>query len=131
MVAAQPAAARQLQELLGPAPVADPTAVFLEAYQELEASARDAGDAARVVAATPVPVIRGLADRGQVPPETVRVAEQLRRIRNEVAHGARRLEAVDAANLAITARSLAVMCRWGAGRSLQSPAVSTPAATSP
>lgn len=130
VVGGQAAAAHQLPELLRPEPVADPTAVFLEAYRELEASARDAGPAAEVVAATPVPVIRGLAGRGQVPQDAVRVAEDLRRIRNEVAHGARRLEPVDAENLAITARSLAAICRW-AGQSQKPPPASVPAPAAP
>lgn len=128
VVGGQPAAAHQLPELLGPEPAADPTVVFLEAYRDLEASARDAGPAAGVVAATPVPVIRGLARRGQVPQEAVRIAEDLRRIRNEVARGARRLEAVDAENLAITARSLATICRWGAAQGQKPPSASVPAA---
>jgi hypothetical protein len=128
VVGGQAAAAHHLPELLRPAPVVDPTVVFLEAYQELEATARDAGPAADVMAPTPVPVIRGLARRGHVPQEAVQVAEDLRRIRNEVAHGARRLEPVDAENLAITARSLAAMCRW-AGQSQKPPAsVAAPAA---
>src|SRR6266498_725313 len=74
-------AARELPELLGSGPAADPTVVFLEAYRELEATAKDAGPAAEVVAATPVPVIRSLASRGQVPAEAVRIAEDLRRVR--------------------------------------------------
>lgn len=119
-------AALHLPELLRPAPVADPTVVFLEAYRELEASARAAGPTAAVAAATPVPVVRGLASRGQVPQEAVRVAEDLRRIRNEVAHGARRLEAVDAENLTITARSLAAICHLMAEQS-QPPPASVPA----
>jgi hypothetical protein len=88
VVGGQAAAAHQMPELLRPEPVADPAVVCLEAYRELEATAKEAGPAADVAAATPVPVIRGLASRGQVPQEAVRVAEDLRRIRNEVAHGA-------------------------------------------
>src|SRR6266540_2487468 len=117
-------AARELPELLGSGPAADPTVVFLEAYRELEATAKDAGPA-EVVAATPVPVIRSLASRGQVPAEAVRIAEDLRRIRNEVAHGARRLEPADAENLAIAARSLAEICRW-AGQNRTPPPTSVP-----
>lgn len=105
-------AALRAPDLLRPAPAADPGVIFLEAYRELEATAKDAGPAAGVVAPTPVPVIRQLAGRGQVPEEAVRIAWDLRRIRNEVAHGARQLELVDAENLAITARSLAAICRW-------------------
>ena len=130
VVGGQAAAARQLPELLPPAPVVDPTVVFLEAYRELEAAARDAGPAAEVAAATPVPVIRGLASRGHVPQEAVRVAGDLRRIRNEVTHGARRLEPVDAENLAITARSLAAICRW-AEQSQKPLSASVPAPVAP
>jgi hypothetical protein len=57
----------------------------------------------------------------------VRIAEDLRRVRNEVAHGARRLEPVDAENLAITARALAAICRW-AEQSQKPPPASVPAA---
>ncbi|MEP7022836.1 MAG: hypothetical protein ABJB47_03300 [Actinomycetota bacterium] len=127
VVGEQAEAAQHPPDLLGPEPVADPAVVFLEAYRELEAAAKDAGPAAKVVAATPVPVIRGLASRGQVPQDAARIAEDLRRIRNEVAHGARRLEPVDAENLAITARSLAATCRW-AGPSAKPPSASAPAA---
>ncbi len=91
-------------------PIEDPTLTFLAAYRELEMAARDAGPTARVVAPLPVPVLKGLAREGLVPSEVVEVGEDLRRIRNEVAHGARRLEASDAANLAATARSLASIC---------------------
>jgi hypothetical protein len=48
------AAAGHLPELLPSEPAADPAVVFLEAYRELEAAARDAGPAAQVIAATPV-----------------------------------------------------------------------------
>ena len=107
-----------------------PAVVFIEAYRELEAAAKDAGPAAQVIAAMPVPLIRGLASRGQVPEQAVRIAEDLRRVRNEVAHGARRLEPADAENLAIAARSLAAICRW-AQQSQKSPPASVPAHATP
>jgi hypothetical protein len=96
VVGGQAAAAHHLPELIPSVPAADPAVVFLEACRELEVAARDAGPAAQVMAATPVSLIRGLASRGQVPGEAVRIAEDLRRVTNEVAHSARRLEPVDA-----------------------------------
>ena len=98
---------------LSPPPRAiDPTALFLEGYRELESAARDAAPAAgvRYPNPNPVQVIRKLAEKDRIPQETVEVADALRGIRNDVAHGHRRLEAIDAENLANTARSLALIC---------------------
>jgi hypothetical protein len=90
----------------------DPTMLFLEAYGQLESAARDAAPTAgiRYPNPNPVQVIRRLAEKDLVPPATVEVADELRNIRNEVAHGVRPLEPVDAENLANTARSLAFIC---------------------
>jgi hypothetical protein len=90
----------------------EPTALFLEAYRELEVAARDAAPAAGVRGPNPTPirVIEVLARKGLIPDETVPVADELRKIRNDVAHGVRRLDALDAENLANTARSLALIC---------------------
>lgn len=85
---------------------------FLEAYRELESAARDAAPTAGLKYPNPNPaqVIRRLAERGLIPSGAVSVADELRNIRNDVAHGARRLEPLDAENLANTARSLALIC---------------------
>jgi hypothetical protein len=99
-------------QLPSPPPAIEPTALFLEAYRELERSARDAAPAADVKGPNPTPmrVIQALARKGSIPDETVAVADELRKIRNDVAHGVRRLDAIDAENLANTARSLALIC---------------------
>jgi Domain of unknown function (DUF4145) len=92
--------------------IVDPTMLFLAAYGQLESSARDAAPTAGIKYPNPSPVqvIRRLAEKGLIPKATVSVADELRGIRNEVAHGARPLEPVDAQNLADTARSLALIC---------------------
>jgi hypothetical protein len=101
-----------IPDLPTPPRVVDPTMNFLEAYRELESAARDAAPTAgiRNPNANPVQVIRRLAEKGVVPKPAVAVADELRNIRNDVAHGARRLELVDSENLASTARSLALIC---------------------
>jgi hypothetical protein len=101
------------QELPPPPPAVDPTMIFLEAYRELEAAARDAAPAAGIKYPNPNPVqvIRRLTEREVTPKATLDVADDLRSIRNDVAHGARRLDTIDAENLANTARSLALICR--------------------
>lgn len=106
-------------QLPSPPPAIEPTAVFLEAYRELESAARDAAPTAGVRGPNPTPfrVIQALARRELIPQETVTVADELRTIRNDVAHGARRLEALDAENLANTARSLAIICTASIPRS--------------
>jgi hypothetical protein len=110
----QGAAVPEPRDLLPRAPIAAPAELFLRAYAELEAAARDTGPVAAIVAATPAPVIRELARRGQVPREAARIASQLRDIRNQVTHGARELGPVDAENLTVTARALAAICRMAA-----------------
>jgi hypothetical protein len=99
-------------QLPAPPPAIEPIALFLSAYHELEAAAREAAPTAGVRGPNILPfrVIQALARRELIPQETVSVASQLRDIRNEVAHGTRRLEALDAENLANTARSLAIIC---------------------
>jgi hypothetical protein len=99
-------------QLPSPPQIVDPTALFLAAYGQLENSARDAAPTAGIKYPNPNPVqvLRRLAEKGMIPKETVLVASQLRDIRNEVAHGVRPLEPVDAENLADTARSLALIC---------------------
>lgn len=92
--------------------ILDPTMLFLEAYGQLETAARDAAPAGgiRYPNPNPVQVIRRLAEKGLVPKATIGVADELRNIRNQVAHGVRPLEPIDAENLANTARSLALIC---------------------
>lgn len=92
--------------------VIDPTMLFLDAYHELESAARDAAPTAGVTGpnSTPMRVIQALARKELIPGETVKIADELRGIRNEVVHHARRLDALDAENLASTARSLALIC---------------------
>jgi hypothetical protein len=92
--------------------VIDPTTLFLDAYRELESAARDAAPTAGVTGPNPSPirVIQALARKELIPGETVKVTDELREIRNEVVHHARRLDALDAENLASTARSLALIC---------------------
>jgi hypothetical protein len=99
-------------QLPSPPQIADATMLFLAAYGQLENVARDAAPAAGIKYPNPNPVqvIRRLAEKGMIPKATVEVADQLRNIRNEVAHGVRPLEPVDAENLADTARSLALIC---------------------
>jgi hypothetical protein len=98
---------------LSPPPGAiDPTASFLEAYRELESAAKDAAPTAGIRHPTPNPVqiIRALAKKELVPYETIAVANEVRNIRNQVAHGEQRIDPTDAENLANAARSLALIC---------------------
>ncbi|WP_300604288.1 DUF4145 domain-containing protein [Trebonia sp.] len=99
-------------QLPSPPRIVDPTMLFLEAYGQLESAAKDAAPTAGIKYPNPNPVqvIRRLAEQDLIPKDTVAVADTLRNIRNEVAHGVRPLEPVDAENLANTARSLALIC---------------------
>lgn len=92
----------------------DPTVAFLEAYGELEVAARDAAQAAGATSTLLIPVVRALVEKQVVPEDTVRVAEELRAIRNRVAHGLQRLTADEAQSLITVARSLATACSLGA-----------------
>jgi hypothetical protein len=99
-------------QLPSPPRAIEPTMLFLDAYRELESAARDAAPKAGVTGPNPSPmrVIQALARENLIPGETVTVADELRKIRNDVVHGARRLDALDAENLASTARSLSLIC---------------------
>lgn len=85
---------------------ADPTFAFLQAWGELESYARDAGPGLGLRDPRPVPVIRELAKRKIVPEAAADLADELRSVRNRVAHGSVRLESTDAADLASAVRSI-------------------------
>lgn len=86
---------------------ADPTVAFLDAYNGLEAVARDVAGQLQMARWQPVAVVRELAMQQKIPEDTLSLAERLREIRNAVVHGALRLQGPDAANLIEAVHSLA------------------------
>lgn len=94
--------------------VVDPTLAFLDAYRGLEAAARDAAGTLGINQTLPYPIARYLVNREVVPNDVGSIAAQLRSIRNEVVHGARRLAPADAQNLITASRSLGDVLLAGA-----------------
>jgi hypothetical protein len=97
----------------------EPIASFLAAYRELEVAARDAAPAAGGTSPLLIPVLKGLQEQTLVPESAVEVGEELRSIRNQVAHGFQRLTPDDAQGLVAAARSLNEVIRTAAQSSGQ------------
>jgi hypothetical protein len=89
----------------------EPTAAFLDAYRELETAAREVAVASGATSPLLIPVLKGLADKDLLPDEAVHLGEELRSIRNRVAHALQHLTPEDATGLVAAANSLANACR--------------------
>lgn len=104
---------------LSPTVGSDPTIAFMDTYNRLESMSRDVAGTLQLRHWQPVPVIRELNNRGNVPKEAVALIERLRDIRNSVVHGTLRLQGPDAENLVEALGSLADILQANAQPSVQ------------